>query len=321
MQKLMMGSVALLATLAVTAGGPAGREPVGAGSPVNVAVAATSPRGADLSLPFIENRGQLPEGIAFHAPSATAGTYVTDAGEIVYALGGEHGLRLLERFADGAAEPQGVERAATRVSSFLGNDSSRWVAEAATYHKVGFGEVWPGIDVDLHARQGSVEKFFTVSPGVSPDTIELDIDGAQDLRVDQEGRLLVALEGAEVAFSAPIAFQDVAGQRRPVQVAYVTSGTRYGFTVGDYDRTRPLVIDPTLVYSTLGGGNGIDDPASSSSTLPALCTLLEKPPLPTSRSRAGRSGRRPTWRAACCVAMASSPSWRPTGAVTSSMST
>jgi hypothetical protein len=261
MHKLMVGSVALLATLAVTNGGPweaPGTESarLGSSSPTATVATTATPARPDLSLPFVENRGQFPEGIAFHAPGREAGTYVTEDGEIVYAL---PGARLTERFAGGAAAPAGLERARTRVSSFVGNDPSRWVSEAATYRKVGFGAVWPGIEVDLHARQGSVEKFFTVAPGVSPDAIELEFDGARALDVADDGRLVVALEAGEVAFSAPIAFQEFDGERRSVPVAYTAHGHRYGFAVGDYDRSRPLVIDPTLVYSTLGGGNGLDN--------------------------------------------------------------
>jgi hypothetical protein len=263
MNKFLVASAALLATLAVT--GTAPWTPPGAvtgfsaPNPTAVAVPVSAAPGAAPVLPFIENRGQLPDGVVFHAPSARAGTYVTEDGEIVYAL---PGARLTERFAGGSATPAGVERAPTRVASFVGNDPSRWTSDAATWNTVGFGEVWPGVEVDLHARQGSVEKFFTVAPGVTPESIRMEVDGAAGLTVDGEGRLVAALAGGEVAFSAPIAFQEVDGERRPVRVAYAADGLGYGFEVGDYDRSRPLVIDPTLVYSTFGGGNSDDEPGA-----------------------------------------------------------
>jgi hypothetical protein len=257
MNKLLLGSAALFATLAVT--GTAPWAPPGAlpgmSAPPSTAVAAPASAipGAGPALPFIENRGQLPDGVVFHAPSARAGTYVTADGEILYAL---PGTRLTERFAGGSASPAGVERAPTRVASFVGNDPSRWTSDAATWNTVGFGEVWPGVVVDLHARQGSVEKFFTVTPGATPERIRMEVDGAEGLSVADDGRLMVALPGGEVAFSAPIAFQEVDGERRPVRVAYAAQGLGYGFEVGAYDRSRPLVIDPTLLYSTFGGGAG-----------------------------------------------------------------
>jgi hypothetical protein len=268
MHKLMMGGVALLATMAVSERAlltlpDDGIANVGGLRAVPGQAAMALPQSAglpDLSLPFIANSGQLPEGIAFYTPTAQAATAVTADGRIVYALDASGTARVSERFVAAPARPQSGEIASTRVSSFVGNDPSRWVAGAATYRTVAFGEVWPGIEVDLHARQGSVEKFFTVAPGVSPATIQLELEGASAVRVVDDGRLMVELAGGEVAFSAPVAFQEYDGDRRPVQVAYVAAGNRYGFEVQDYDRSQPLVIDPTLVYSTFTGGDGLEDP-------------------------------------------------------------
>ncbi|MGL6223480.1 MAG: Calx-beta domain-containing protein, partial [Steroidobacteraceae bacterium] len=267
MYKLMLGSVALLATLAVsertdpTLPGSGVEHQRGAYAAGQRTPSVPEPRAkADLSLPWVANSGQLPDGIAFYTPAAQAGTAITADGRIVYALDASGSVHVSERFVAEAARPRSGEIAPTRISSFVGNDPSRWVAGAPTYRTVGFGEVWPGIEVDLHARQGSVEKFFTVAPGASPADIQLELEGSTAVRVGEDGQLLVALSAGDVAFSAPEAFQEVGGERRPVPVAYATEGNRYGFRVQDYDRGLPLVIDPTLVYSTFTGGDGLEDP-------------------------------------------------------------
>src|SRR4030042_1406895 len=68
-------------------------------------------------------------------------------------------------------------------------------------------------------------------------------------------------------FTKPVAYQEgtvnrkqsvVSSQkqyRNYIDVAYVVNGNDYGFKVGNYDPTRPLVIDP-LLQSTYLGGNG-----------------------------------------------------------------
>src|SRR5262249_17980561 len=44
----------------------------------------------------------------------------------------------------------------------------------------------------------------------------------------------------------------------PARYVFRAGGRRIGFEMGAYDRTRPLIIDPVLVYSALLGGAGLD---------------------------------------------------------------
>ena len=76
------------------------------------------------------------------------------------------------------------------------------------------------------------------------------------------GELVLAVAGGELRQKAPVIYQD--GPAGPVLVAgaYVVRGNRVGFEIGGYDHSRPLVIDPVLVYSTYLGGNGIDQASS-----------------------------------------------------------
>jgi Beta-propeller repeat len=55
-----------------------------------------------------------------------------------------------------------------------------------------------------------------------------------------------------------VVYQDVDGQRRIVDGSYVVQGTRARFNVSRYDQSLPLVIDPTLSYSTYLGGKDFD---------------------------------------------------------------
>ncbi len=58
---------------------------------------------------------------------------------------------------------------------------------------------------------------------------------------------------------APVAWQDVNGVKAPVDVAFrLLADDEIGFETGGYDRSRPLVIDPALSWSTFIGGSGLD---------------------------------------------------------------
>jgi len=84
--------------------------------------------------------------------------------------------------------------------------------------------------------------------------IQLKVTGAEQIEVI-DGKLRLHTSLGLVEQQAPVSYQSVAGQRRAVTSSYQlrTDGT-LGFTLGEYDRSQPLVIDPTLVWSTYLGG-------------------------------------------------------------------
>lgn len=119
--------------------------------------------------------------------------------------------------------------------------------------------MWPGVGVALHARARGVEKIFTVAPDAAVERIRVRVSGARGLSVNAAGALIARTDLGDVAFTAPVAYQERAGARHPVTVTYRTDGDAYGFAVGAYDRSRPLVIDPLLQSTYLGGGGSVSD--------------------------------------------------------------
>lgn len=233
-----------------------------------------------LAIPFQENRGQWDPRVAFKADTLSATVWVTTEGEIVHALvgsprgigdragraadagGAASGWVLRERLIGGAAmAPHIVDAAATNVTYLIGRDPARWAPRVRTATRVSLGEPWPGIQVELQAHGGAVEKLFRVAPGADPSAIAVEVDGAQGTRRDAAGRILAATGLGDIELSAPVAYQEVAGVRQPVRASYAVTARGYRFALGDYDRRRELVIDP-IVQSTYLGGSSTDSPAA-----------------------------------------------------------
>src|SRR5262245_14841624 len=223
-----------------------------------------------LAVPFVANAGQNDPRVAYSASTFSGTVFVTREGELVYALPapGQHapagvrepasGWTLTESFVDGHPAPIGTQSAATHVSVFAGNDPARWQRDVPSYAGVELGAVWPGISVALTARGKQVEKVFTVEPGVAPDTIRIRVAGAESLAVAGDGGLVLHSGRVDVRLTPPVAYQEIAGTRRPVPAAYVVAGDEYGFRVRGYDPTQPVVIDPLLQATPLGG-SAVDD--------------------------------------------------------------
>jgi hypothetical protein len=221
--------------------------------------AAQHKRLEQVRVPFVENCGQLDDRVAFSAPTFFGTVFVTREGKLVYSLPKHKaaGWTLTETLGSGKPRPSGGNRAVTGVSSFHGNDPRLWQSDLSTYDEVRLGEVWGGVAVSLRAHGGNVEKLFTIEPGARVEKIRLRLDGAKSLRVDSDGALVAGTGNGEVRFTPPEAYQEQNGVRHPVVVAYTLHGNRYGFGLGSHDPLLPVIIDP-LLQSTYLGGNDDD---------------------------------------------------------------
>jgi hypothetical protein len=172
---------------------------------------------------------------------------------------------------DAAAAAVGADALPTRVNYFVGSDPAKWHTDVPTYGRVEYANVYPGISLAYYpspAGRGAggegLEYDFTVSPGADPSAIALSFAGADGVDVSPAGDLLVHAGSQTLVQHAPVAYQDVAGTRQPVASRFAlhsglnTQNSKLlTFDLGPYDRSRPLVIDPVLSYSTfLGGSSG-----------------------------------------------------------------
>ena len=214
---------------------------------------------AKTHIPFIANQGQVDGRVKYYAQTFGGTVFVTDKGEIVYLMpksGTENAIVLKEELLDRAhAAVEGEAKTRTRVSYLKGKDPSRWKKNLSTYGAVSLGEVHPGIRMTLKARANNVEKLFFVQPGADAGQIRLTLTGAEALRVNEQEELEVITGSGTVKFSKPLAFQNVEGRRKSVDVVYALDGHTYGFKLGEYDHSRELVIDPALASTFLGGSS------------------------------------------------------------------
>ncbi len=225
------------------------------------------PGGADVSgvmsarMPFIANTGQTDDRVAFYARTFGGTVFVTHEGEIVYSLPGREAdsparvVALREQFdGEGGASVSGAGRAATRIAYYRGRDRSQWRSDIPAYDRVRIGDLREGVTLELAARADNVEKLFILESGARPSDIQMRFRGAVALDTSASGELVVVTELGPVSFSKPVAYQEAGDARDYIEVAYAVDGDSYGFSVGAYDPTRRLIIDPLLASTFLGGG-------------------------------------------------------------------
>ncbi len=148
-----------------------------------------------------------------------------------------------------------------KVNYFIGADPAQWHSNLPAYRDVTYISLYPGIDLSYGGQGGLLKGTYTVAPGADPSLIRWQYTGAGNPQtsVSKEGILQVQLGGSQpftVTEQAPVAWQEISGERMPVAASYlVAQDGSVSFALGTYDRTQPLTIDPTLTYSTYLGGN------------------------------------------------------------------
>ncbi len=188
--------------------------------------------------------------------------------------------------ANRAAKAMALDELAGKVNYFLGNDPAKWRTNVPTYAKVKYRSVYPGIDLVYYGNQRELEYDFVVALGADPHVITIELESGNStletrnskMKITANGDLVIEMPGGEVRFHKPVVYQSKStlnsrqftgknggdsefGTQNSefLDSRYILTGdNRIHFEIPKYDKTRPLVIDPVLTYSTYLGGSSFD---------------------------------------------------------------
>ena len=214
-----------------------------------------------LPVSFIPNAGQADPAARFVADRGAYGLAFRADGVDVRFPGSpaaQPDLRL--RFLDAQRAPlmEGLDVQPGLINYFRGEDPAAWQAGLPTYAGLAYGNLYPGIDLIYRRAASALKSEFVVAAGADPSRIALRYEGAQRVEVAADGALIIVSAAGGLRETAPLAYQEIDGDRVPVAAAFaVAADGVVRFRLGAYDPAHALVIDPTLVYSTyLGGSDG-----------------------------------------------------------------
>lgn len=218
-----------------------------------------------LPLRFEANEGQTDEQVKFLARGSGYSLYLTPAEAVLRLRRNDDAkatttLRMKMTGAKRKPHVAGVNVLPGVSNYYIGNDQRKWLTGIPSYSKVKYEQIYPGIDMVYYGTdQGQLEYDFIVSAGADPNAIKVAFEGADKLEVDGDGDLQIHIAGNQLELRKPVLYQEKDGVREEIAGNYaLTSPSEISFQVAAYDNTRPLVIDPVLVYSTFLGGSRYD---------------------------------------------------------------
>jgi beta-propeller repeat-containing protein len=222
---------------------------------------------AKLPIYFVENRGVYPDEVAYYVKGRDKTLFFGRDGITFLLRGPESGWAVKLVFVD--ASPAVVLRGEDRqtaVFSYFRGPEKDWKTGLPTFAKVVYENLWPGIDLVYRGEGNHLKYEFHVRPGADPGRIRLRYVGATNVTATPSGSLRIETPSRVLEDDPPLAYQDSEGGRTPVDTRYMVSGgaadlspPTVTFSIGPYDRSRPLILDPAyLVYCGYIGGDGLD---------------------------------------------------------------
>lgn len=240
------------------------------------------------NLELVENKGQWPAQVKFRATTNTGAFYLQPDGYKMVlhdpndllrvsqsfhghsdnntegdahkaaAKGGErivvhsHAYEMKFLYANREAAIVPDKALSSYNNYFIGDDPSKWASNCHIYQGITYRDVYPGVDVRYYTDNGQLKYDLIVNPGASIDKIAMHFDGVDHLTTADE-RLVIKTSVQYVQELKPYTYQPMSSGRKEVSNRFEVDGNIVRFKIGNYDKTKVLVIDPTLVFSTFSG--------------------------------------------------------------------
>ncbi|MCB0714217.1 MAG: T9SS type A sorting domain-containing protein [Ignavibacteriae bacterium] len=227
------------------------------------------------TLSLIENRGQWDSDARFLMRGPNVNIWVSDNGfvydfyrnhyttpdnanpqSVIPHLSRREGHVVEVRFEGSSPSARAIplEPTGEVVNYLIGSQENHKIG-VPLYRNSRIEGLYPGVDALLYQENGQPRYDLIVEPGTNPSSIRISFAGAEELTLASNGNLQIGTTLGDIVQSDLFAYQVVNGTKEKVECSFKLVGNAVQFEVGAYDQQRPLVIDP-IVTATYIGGSG-----------------------------------------------------------------
>lgn len=222
---------------------------------------------------FVPNRGQWEGNFSFKMPLKQGGLFFEEDGytAVLYQANGidqhadhphaveqnRQGLVLKMNWvgANKSSRLKGSSAASHYQNYLLGNNPANWHSYIPVYGEMIYEELYSGISARYFGQYEGLKYDIVIAPGARADQIAMRYQGQQALKI-REGRLILEHSLGDLKEHIPACYQMIGEQKVMVKCEYKLDGDLVKFKLGRYDKSKELVIDPLLIFSSYIGGPG-----------------------------------------------------------------
>lgn len=213
---------------------------------------------------YIKNVGQWDKHIQYLAKTPNMDVWVTDKGIVYdaysYNKQGKQVVRkgtvLSMNFNSSTPIAAFSEDINPAVFNFYRGKESNWRENVPSYNKVLLQEVYKGIDAVLLFDETKPRYDFIIKPGANPKDIKFTFSGEVLATYDKDHEVQINTILGSLVNSKLLAYQVVDGKKVTIPCYFdatmTSNGVEMSFDVGNYDKTKSLIIDPVVYFSFVG---------------------------------------------------------------------
>ncbi len=156
------------------------------------------------------------------------------------------------------SEFSGIELKKTYNNYFIGNDPSKWASKVPLFTNISVSNVFEGIDAHYYYENTGLRYDIIVNPNANPDQIKMQFEGVDGISINEKGDLVFSTSIGDRSQCKLFAYQEINGEKKQIECSFKIEGKNVvSFNLGEYNQELPLIIDP-LIYATYLGGNNYD---------------------------------------------------------------
>ena len=201
---------------------------------------------------FIENNGDLPGCIQYYAKTDNLNIYV-DFGAIVLEQVKNKNKTIINRIRIDFPSLQNFEPIAsnfrnTKIYSFRNNK----IKQLSGFKSLRINEIYEGVSLHLFFSEQKFRFEFEVKPFADAEKIKLKINGHEEIKTGKKDLTLKTALG-KIFLNDLNVFNGIEN----IESYFELENNTISFNIPDYNSSKPLLIDP-VIFSSYIGGNRYD---------------------------------------------------------------
>ena len=205
---------------------------------------------------FIPNYGQWNNDLIYVTKGADINIGITLNKILFYQTKSNSEIQVFQTEFINALSPIVVPKVElqTKFNFIIGNNPNYWKTNLSSYSQLQLINIYPGINLLLKFEDNKPRYDFVIQPGSNPNKIKMRITGAETINTNKNNLIINNVKTGLIHTNLK-AYQTINNEEIIIPCTFKINQDEISFELGEYDRTKELIIDPVVFSDYIGGSS------------------------------------------------------------------